>query len=112
MLVYLAPEGELFEAAVTGEIASGTFAQEVGVVIVTFAWDTFTFAVSGCLSGEIVKVWLAKCTEVEPVIAHPSVDHRAFRRGHFERRMRIDERHDDGETFVRRTEHSYFAVRL
>ena len=49
---------------------------------------------------------------MEPVVAHPAVDHRAHRRCDFERRVRMHERHDYGEALVRASEHAHAPVRL
>ena len=60
----------------------------------------------------IVEIGLAKRSVVEPVVAHPAIHHRALRRGHFQRGMRIQQRHHHGEAFVGRADHADAAVRF
>ena len=66
----------------------------------------------GRLLGEVIEIHLPEGAVVEPVVAHPAVDHRALGHGGLERRMRIDERHDDGEALVGAADHADAAVRL
>ena len=54
----------------------------------------------------------AKRAVMEPVIAHPSIDHRAFRRGDLQRGMRIEQRHRNGEALIRRSDHPDATVRF
>ena len=53
---------------------------------------------------------LAERAVVEPVVAHPAVDHRVHRHRHLERRMRIDERHQRQESVVGDPEDADLAV--
>ena len=49
---------------------------------------------------------------MEPVVAHPPVDHRIHRNRDFERRMRIDQAHQWLESVVGNPQLSHLAIRL
>ena len=49
---------------------------------------------------------------MEPVVAHPAVDHRAHRRRDLQRRMRVHQGHHHGEALVGAAQHADAAVRL
>ncbi len=49
---------------------------------------------------------------MEPVVADPAVDHRALRRGHLERRVRIDQGHGDRPAVIGRADHADLLVRF
>ena len=80
--------------------------EKVGVVVASRARDALAVAARGGLLGEVVEIDLAKGAVVEPVVAHPAIDHGALGRGDFERGMRIEQRHDDGEAFVGGADHA------
>ncbi len=49
---------------------------------------------------------------MEPVVAHPPVDHRALRRSDLQRRVRPEQGHDDREAFIAAAQHPDLAVGL
>ena len=53
---------------------------------------------------------MAEGAKVEPVVAHPTIDHGTLRSRDFESWVRIHERHDYGEAFIRASEHTDLAV--
>src|SRR5260370_18834551 len=81
------------------------------VVIVKVAGPPLRFVVArGLLLVDVAHVLFSKRAIVEPIVAHPSVDHGVHRHGHFERRMRIDEGHQRQEAVVRNAENPNLAV--
>src|SRR6202041_634033 len=61
---------------------------------------------------DVRHVLFAKGAVVEPVVAHPAVDHGIHRDGNFERRVRIDQRHQRREAVVGNAENADFTVGL
>ena len=110
VLADFAPPRQLFEPGRARVVAGRAGAEEVAVVVTTCARDRHALATLGGLAGEITEVDLAEGTVVEPVVAHPAVDHRAFRCGHLQRRMRVRQRHHHGEPLVRGAKHADAAV--
>src|SRR5947209_7828246 len=102
--------GQAVESVNFGVIAGGSGATESFVVVEGVAGDGRAFSTFGGLGGNVVKISLAERAVVEPVVTHPAVDHGAFRCGDFQRGMRIQQRHDDREAFVRRADHADAAV--
>ena len=49
---------------------------------------------------------------MKPVIAHPAIDHRIHRHCNFERRVRVDERHQGQKAVIGNTEDADFAIRF
>ena len=83
------------------------------VVVVEVARPPLLLRLAGrLLIVEIRHPELAEGAVVEPVVAHPAVDHRVHRHGHLERRVRIHERHQRQESVVRDAEDADLAVRF
>ncbi len=112
MLNQLLPPGQLVHTGEARVVAGRTDAQEGAVVVVAEAGQRRALAALLGLHREIVEVDLAECTVVEPVVAHPAIDHRALRRSHLQCRMRVGQRHHHGEALVRRAEHADLAIAL
>src|SRR6476646_8693149 len=112
MLRELPPPRQLIESCSLRPVARGSGAPEIVVVVVSGTDDAVAGASHGRLLGEVIEVYLPEGAVVEPVIAHPAVDHRALGHGRLERRMRVYEGHDDSEAFVGATNHPDAAVRL
>jgi len=64
------------------------------------------------LAVDVIGIGFAERAVVKPVVADPRVDHRIEWDGGFQRRMRMDETHQDGETVVARAHGGDFAVAL
>jgi hypothetical protein len=64
------------------------------------------------LAAEVVEVHLAQGAVVVPVVTHPAVDHRAFRRGGLQRRVRVEQGHGHRPAVVGRADHADVAVRF
>ena len=64
------------------------------------------------LPQDVVNIGQSESTVMEPVIAHPAIDHRALRRGYLERRMRVQQGHHDRKTLITRPDHAHAPVRL
>src|SRR4029078_12537729 len=90
---------ESIETARFSVVASGSCAAEFLVVVIGPANGRFAFASLGGLLGKIVQVALAKSAVVKPIVSHPAIDHGALRRCYFQRGMRRQQRHYDGEAF-------------
>src|SRR2546425_13075832 len=101
MLRYLSPPRQLIQACSLCIVSSGTCAPEVFIVVVTLSNDVAALTLNRCLIREVIEIHLAKRAEVEPVITHPTVNHRAHWRGDFQRGMGIDQSHHHGEALVR-----------
>ncbi len=86
--------------------------KQAGVVVVVGMRHAHAIATVSGLAEHVVDIDLAIGAVVVPVVAHPAVDHGAFRSGHFERGMRIEQCHDDGEALVAGADHADAAVRL
>ncbi len=110
MLGHLAPPGQLVESRGLGKIPRGTGTEEIFVIVVALANDGMTFTLYLGLLGKVIEIDLPKRAEVEPVVAHPAVNHGTHRRGDLQCRMRIDQGHDHGKTLVGTSEHSDLAV--
>src|SRR5206468_59091 len=66
----------------------------------------------GILIVDVGHHLLAEGAVVEPIVAHPAVDHRVHRHRHFERRMGVDERHQRQESIVRDAKDADLPVAL
>lgn len=108
----LVPPRQLFQTRRLGEVTGRACAQEIAVVVMALARDAGALAALAELAGEVVEIDLAERTVIEPVVAHPAIDHRALRRGHLQCGMRIGQRHHHGETFVGRADHADLAIGL
>src|SRR6266567_6870825 len=64
----------------------------------------------GLLLIDVWQVLLAECAVVEPVIAHPAVDHGIHGNGNFKCRVRVDQGHQRQKTVVGDAEDSNLAV--
>ena len=95
-----APERELVEAVRLGVGAGGAGIEEGLVVVVGDAGDRIALALHAGLAGDVVEVGLSEGAVVEPVVAHPAVDHRALGSRHLQRRMRAEQGHGDGPAVV------------
>ena len=112
MLEQLLREVQLVDAVEVREVGRGARAQPGLVVVADAGDDLLAFAARRVLAGDIGEVRVAERAVVEPVVAAPAVDHGAHRHGGLQRRVRVDEGHQHGKTFVRRADHADLAVRL
>ncbi len=112
MLHHLHRPRQLLEPVQTRIRASGTGAAEGFVIVVGVALNRIARALLGRLLVGVIEIRLAEGAVVEPVVAHPAIHHRALRHGHLQRRMRIEQRHDDREALIGRTDHADAAVRF
>ena len=100
MLEDLPPEADLFEPATPSELAGRSGLHE-HVVVVEVARPPLDVVRCASPPGRrCTHALLAERAVVEPVVAHPAVDHRIHRHRHLQRRMRIDERHQRQEAVV------------
>ena len=94
------------------EFAGGAGAH-VHVVIVVVACPPLGGVGAGAvLLVDVGQVLLAEGAVVEPVVAHPAIDHGVHRDGDLERRVRMDERHQRQEAVVGDAEDADLAVGL
>ena len=90
---------------------AGRSALQVQVVVVVVAGPPLRVVLARrFLLVDVGHHLLPERAVVEPVVAHPAVDHRVHRHGHFERGMRVDERHQRQEPVVRDAEDADVAV--
>ena len=108
---FLGPR-QLVQSVLPSKVSGGPGATKRLVVVVLPAHDFVPFVALGRLSREVVEVRLPKRAVVEPVVAHPPIDHGAFRRCDFQRRMRFEQRHHDCKPLVGRSDHSHAAIRF
>src|SRR6266581_3172576 len=105
-----APESDLLESMEAPELAGGPRLHEL-VVIIEVASPPFGPVVArGFLFVDVGHILLAEGAVVEPVVAHPAVDHGIHRHRHLERWVRIDERHQGREAVVGNAENADLAV--
>ncbi len=112
VLAQLPPGHELIEAVRLREGPGRPEPPVHLVVVVVAAPDAVAGAADRRLAGDEVEAGLAKGAVVEPVVAHPAVDHRAHRRRDLQRRVRVHQGHHHGEALVGAAEHADAAVRL
>src|SRR6202034_147119 len=93
MFLYFAPERQLLEPGIAGKIADRSLPQKIRIIVVSFAGNGGAFPARGRLLGEVVNIGLAKRAVMKPIVAHPTVHHRAFGSRYLQRRMRMNERH-------------------
>jgi hypothetical protein len=92
---------------------AGRSGLHVGLEVVEVAGHPLRHVASGRFLLEDVRhVLLTKGSIVEPVVAHPAVDHRVHRHSNLERRMRMIERHQRQESVVGDAEYTDLAVAL
>ncbi len=103
---------KLVEPRALRPVARRADAAELVVIVIHRAGRLGAVALVAGLRGDPADVGEAERAVVEPVVAHPAVDHRALGRGDLERGMRLEQRHHHGEAFVRRAEHPDLAVRF
>ncbi len=106
------PETQLFEAVGLGPIAGRDGVEEVLIVVGAGPRHVLALAGLAGLAGEVVEVHLTEGAVVEPVVAHPAVDHRAFGGGDLQRRVRVEQRHGHGPAVVGRADHADLLVRF
>ncbi len=112
MRQHLVPEAELFHAVGVGQRAGGAVVHEQVVLVVVVRPPLDAVVAAGGLFVDVAEVLLAERAVVEPVVAHPAVDHRVHRHRHFQRGMRIDQRHQRLEAIVGDAQRADLAVRL
>src|SRR5437868_3525289 len=100
MLTDLAPPRKLIQASGFCKIARRSCSPEVLIVVVALAQDGIALALRSSLLGEVIEIDSAERAVVEPVVAHPAVNHRTLRHGGFQCGMRMDKRHDNRQAFV------------
>ena len=106
------PEGQLLEAVRDRPIARRAGIEEILVIVIALARHRLALAGLAGLLGEIVEIDLAEGAVVEPVVAHPAVDHGAFRGGDLERGMRPEQRHRHRPAVVGRADHADALIAL
>ena len=113
MLEDLLPEAELLHPPPAAQLP-GRSRLEERVVVVEVAREPLGVALPrGLLVVNVGQIpALAERAVVEPVVAHPTVDHRVHRHRHLERGMRVHERHQRQEAVVRDPEDADLPVRL
>src|SRR6185369_4690526 len=79
MLEYFAPEAYLFEAAPPPQLTGRAGFHEHVVVVVMAGPPQYFVCARGLLVVDVAHALLAKGAVVEPVVAHPAVDHRIHR---------------------------------
>src|SRR5581483_6565634 len=99
MLHHLLNPWQHIESVQPHKISSRSSPSKGFVIVVFAASDFVAFAALSCLPRKIVYVHLAEGAVVEPIVTHPSVDHRAFRNRYFQRRVRIEQSHHYREPF-------------
>ena len=110
VLENLAPETDLFEAAAFAELA-GRSGRHEHVVVVEVGRPPFGLRPArGFLVVDVRHVLLAERTVVEPVVAHPAIDHRIHRHRDLERRVRIDQGHERQEAVVRNADDADLSI--
>ena len=112
VLLNLVPERHLIQPAVACKVAGRAKLKEVGVVVVVAPRNATASPARRELVGKVVQARLAEGPVMKPVVAHPAVNHWALRRGHLQRRVRIQQRHHDRKTLVRRSNHPHATVAL
>src|SRR3546814_2271336 len=111
MLEHLLPKGKLVVADLLSPVVRRTLAEILIIVVAAGRGDGTTRLVAG-LAADPRDIGKAEGTVVEPVVAHPAVDHRTFGRRDLQRRVRVEQRHDDGDALVGRSDHPDAAVRF
>ena len=112
MLEDLAPEAGLLQPAAPAKL-SGRSRLHEHVIVVEMARPPLCFGrARRLLIVDIRHILLPEGAVVKPVVALPSVHHRIHRDRNFQRRMRIDERHQRKESVVRDAEDPDLAVAL
>jgi hypothetical protein len=108
----LVPEAHLFEAVAASEFAGGACLHEE-VVVVEVGGPPFGVVGAGAfLLVDVGHVLLAEGSVVEPVVAHPAVDHGVHGDGDLEGGVGVDEGHEGEEAVVGDAEDADFAVGL
>ena len=112
VLQELAPEPHLLEAMAAPQLSRRARPQVHVIVVEMVRPPRRVVAAGGFLLVDVGHHLLAEGAVVEPVVAHPAVDHRVHGHGHLERGMRIDERHQGQEAVVGDAEDADLAVAL
>ena len=106
----IVPHLQFFQARSFCKVARGTSAKKIVVVIGTGMNNGETTNAPWTLTRKVIQRVLAKRAVVIPIVAHPTINHGTHGRRNFQRGMRIDQRHDHGETFVGTSGHANAAV--
>src|SRR3546814_11716134 len=88
MLEHLLPEGKLVVADLLSPVVRRTMAEILIIVVAAGRGDGTTRLVAG-LAADTRDICKAEGTVVEPVVAHPAVDHRTFEIGRASGRGRV-----------------------
>ena len=110
MLEQLAPEADLLEPAAAPELARRSRLHEHVVLVVVALPPVHVGLARRFLVVDVAHHLLAERPVVEPVVAHPAVDHRVHRHRHLQRRVRVEERHQRQESVVGNPEDADPAV--
>ncbi len=111
MLREVAPEPGLLEAARRRHRARRTGAQILNVSVTRSRPPLFGARARGFLSVDVVeRRILPERSVVEPVIAHPAIDHRRERHRNLQGRMRMHHRHHHRVSLIRAADRSHAAV--
>ena len=109
----LPPEAGLLQAVRSRHRPRGATAQPGVVTVVGFAPPLLAAATCRLLVvSKLERALGAKSAVVEPVVAHPSVDHGRERHGCLESRMRIHRRHDGRVAFVGAADSAHASIAL
>ena len=106
------PEAHLLEPVFTSEFAGRSCLHE-HVVVIKVAGPPLDIILTRCLLFIDVRHTLfAEGAIVEPIVAHPAVDHGVHRHGNLERRVGIDERHQRQETAIELSRGMRISIRV
>ena len=108
----LRPEAHLVQTAPPAKLPGRARLHEHVVVVEVARIPLRLRLARRLLLVDVGHILLAKRPIVEPIVAHPPVDHRVHRHRDLQRRVRMHQRHQRQETVVGNAEDSDLAVRL
>ena len=108
----LGPIAHLLETVAASQFSRGTGAQIHVVIVIVTAPPVLVIFARALLLVDVRHVELAERAVVKPVVTSPPVHHGIHRHGHFERRVRIDQRHQRQKTVVGNSQNADLAIRF
>ena len=108
----LVPEAHLFQPMLLAQFARRPRGHELVVIVEVRDGPLGLIRTRGFLLPDVGHVLLAEGPVVEPVVAHPAIDHRVHGHRYFQRGVRIHQRHQRQKSVIADAQNAHLAVGL